>query len=279
MKKIILIMLAILLLFSFTLSVSAAEEGLANDVTDYNTYYQYDSPHGETEESLKRYEPIVEYWKEKFNEMTVDDVRYFKYHPDAEGGIQKLIEYYFENDSLLSATVSVTSSEIEDILTFTTVENALGVAEYLIDNYKNDEELDFYNIVVKNPIIYWSHTEAVFDPLSPNLKFYVITGRNWGTLLAVTDGTYEVYYVDDWWRDKGYDHENRLHSPRQLLGVMLMTADWGTEPEGIIGVDYTKEVPSTGGSEVVGIAVLCAGASLLGAVAGVVLSRKKGSAK
>lgn len=276
MKKIILIILTILLLFSFMLSVSAAEESLANDVTRYYTYAGY-GVDGASDEYYKALEPTVEYWKEKFNEMRVDDVRYFKYHPEAEGGVQKLVEYYFENDSLLSATVSVTSPEIEKIVTYVTIEQILLAAETDLDFFKN-KDLDFYNIVCENNIIH-SNGTAPFDPNSPDLRMYLIRGYNCGYLLAITDGTYEVYYVLDWWRDKGFGHEKQLYSPMQICGLMLSTGDWGIEREEVIGANYTKEAPSTGGSEVVGVAVLCAGASLLGAVAGAVLSRKKGSAK
>jgi len=274
MKKIILITLAIVLSLSFAVSAIALD--------DYNTYGGYQNA-TVNEAQKKKIKEIEEYWKEKINEITYDEVMFFKYEVGAEGGTQKLIEHYYKTGSLLSAGVSVTSPEVEKLPVYkSSAEKGIDIKKvakngsvFLYELWELKEiKIDLYNVIKNNEGIL-NYGDAQLDPLSPDLKFYVMIDHGNGDFLVISDGEYEVYYCCRWIGDP-IGHENQLYSPRQVLATMLKDSDW-TENEEYY--DYTKEAPSTGGSEVVGIAVLCAGASLLGAVTGAVLSRKKGSSK
>jgi len=115
------------------------------------------------------------------------------------------------------------------------------------------------------------YTDLGFDYEKDEIKAYIYGFQEWGTSLLITNGekewflritTFSSFYIPQF--------EERVYLADEAFDAIV------TDLSAKLN---TKFAPSTGGSEVVSVAVLAAGASLLGAVAGVVLSRKKGSAK
>ena len=286
MKKLTAIILAVVLIMSFTVCAFALD--------DYNTYSGYQIIKSVDEELDNQIKAIEEYWKSKINEMTYDDVLLFKYDTQAEGGTQKLIEHYYKTGSLLSAGVSITSEEAKELpyykkcaadgvdITEALKTSSVFFYEHWVlkeldeDSYNEYEDLvekDLYDIIKNNYTILKNTVSGSvqIDPLSSNLKFYLMADSKNGDFLVISDGTFELYYCCRW-IGVPIGNEKQIYSPRQVLATMLKDSDW-TEDANYY--DYTKSAPSTGGGNFVNAAALMESVGLILGLA-VVSKKKKG---
>ena len=270
MKKLTAIILAVVLIMSFTVCTFALD--------DYFTFpgYKNESVDEETDQKIKE---IEAYWKTKIDEMTYDDVLVFKYHTQAEGGTQKLIEHYYKTGSLLSAGVSITSEEIKELPYYKKnaadgidmIEAAKANSVFFYEHWVNKElTVDLYEVIKNNYNIITAGS-AHIDPLSSDLKFYVIIDPKNGDFIAVSDGKYELYYCCRW-IGLPIGNEKQIYSPRQVLATMLKDSDW---TENADYYDYTKSAPSTGGGNFVNAAALTASLAAI-IVLAAVAKKKKG---
>jgi len=252
MKKIVILLIFIAVLFS-AVSISYAYPKW----DQYETYLGYEE--GNVYISGEEYEKVREYWEEKIDEMAVpEDMYVFKYEVRGYGGIEKLGEIYFETGSLFSTAIKYRERN-----------PGLVIAEEFLPNLKEKLKSNLEDIIKHNQIL------KGFDYLSEDLKFHIVSVEYYGTFVVITDGEKEVYYL---YSNNRADlkYENQLYSPRQVLSILMYYSETIEYPD---YADYTKEAPSNGGSEVVGVAVLAAGASLLGAVADAVLGKKRSTRK
>ncbi len=262
MKRLILIMLAVCLL---TVPCFAAEYREDEYVTGEDKAYWDPDERNE----------VIEYWTDKLEAMTADNVYFFKYEPIGIGAMSQIAENYGKTKSIMSSAVSVTAPEIVETVHYKkTVENTEWaewkewVVSTVVSEVKGNVLSDIEYILNNNSVL------DNFDYLSEELEFSLLLHDPYGEFLVISDGEKEIFMLDHW--AGTIVEEKKLYSPGQFLAVLLYDADWMEDEK---YYDYTKEVPSTGGSDAVNLAVLAAGVSVLGAVAGAVFSRKKGSSK